>query len=298
MSYLGSIKASISRPRASGISSFFIFLGLIFDISENLMLMDQATTHMSITIDQFYLSVARLTTHYYDNDEQLDSSPAKTGTGFFFMNDKDQLFLVTNRHVIIKESETHFPNGIRMLMHTNTNDFTQNRYFEVHLYKGATRLWREPKPPEADVVAIPLVERNYIDPQQFNMIAFSPYNLLPKRIRLQIGEDVLVMGYPLGEYYDSKYNLPVIRNGIVASAYPVPFRGNPYFLVDARLHIGTSGSPVTTKFRTTWLTTDGTIEDSGFAFYLLGINAATFPLPKEEEPSDLMPFILLQSLIK
>jgi hypothetical protein len=64
----------------------------------------------------------------------------------------------------------------------------------------------------------------------------------------------------------------------------VPYRGNPYFLVDARLHKGTSDSPVTTKFNDTWLTTAGTIEDSGFAFYLLGINSSTFPLPPNEEP--------------
>lgn len=75
-----------------------------------------------------------------------------------------------------------------------------------------------------------------------------------------------------------------MRNGIISSAYPVPYRDNPYFLVDARLHPGTSGSPVTTKFKDTWPTTRGTIERGGNAFYLLGINSSTFPLPPDQEP--------------
>ena len=52
------------------------------------------------------------------------------------------------------------------------------------------------------------------------------------------------MRYPLGQYYDDVFNLQVVRNGTVASAYPMRFRGQPYFLIDARLHEGTSGSPV------------------------------------------------------
>jgi hypothetical protein len=237
---------------------------------------------MNTTINQFYLSVVRLATHYYNEKGQLDPSvgPIRYGTGFFFMKN-EQLFLITNRHVIIKETEDHYPNAVRMLIHTNTQDLRQNEYFEV---SGATKLWREPNPSTADVVAIPLIDRNNLDTQKFLIRAFTPGNLLPNNIQLQIGEDILVMGYPLGKYYDERYNLPVIRNGIIASAYPLPFSGNPYFLVDAKLHKGTSGSPVTTKFRTTWLTTAGTIEDTGFAFYLLGINASTFPLPQDHEP--------------
>jgi hypothetical protein len=90
---------------------------------------------------------------------------------------------------------------------------------------------------------------------------------------LQIGEDVLIMGYPLGKYYDEAYNLPIVRNGIVASAYPVPYKNNPYFLVEARLHKGTSGAPIVTKFKNIWKTIDGKTITNGFAFYLLGVKA-------------------------
>jgi hypothetical protein len=74
---------------------------------------------------------------------------------------------------------------------------------------------------------------------------FNAINLLPNNIRLHVGEDVMVMGYPLG-VFDDMHNLPILRNGIIASAYPIPFKRNQYFLVDSYLEKGTSGSPVIT----------------------------------------------------
>jgi hypothetical protein len=45
--------------------------------------------------------------------------------------------------------------------------------------------------------------------------------MLPKNIRLDVGEDIFVMGYPLG-IYDEVHNLPVIRGGTISSPYPIP----------------------------------------------------------------------------
>ena len=92
------------------------------------------------------------------------------------------------------------------------------------------------------------------------------------------------MGYPLGIYYDDVNNLPVVRNGIVASAYPVPYKGQPYFLIDAKLHKGTSGSPVMTKFKRDWRKVEGGSIMGDFQFFLLGINSSTWQLPEGEEP--------------
>jgi hypothetical protein len=104
-----------------------------------------------------------------------------------------------------------------MRIHTNMHDLQQNDTFDIHLYNGITKLWTEPDPKTADIVAIPLVDRNYLAHQRFRIKAFSPGNLLPANIQLQVGHDILVMGYPLGEYYDELHNLPVVRNGIIAS---------------------------------------------------------------------------------
>ena len=58
--------------------------------------------------------------------------------------------------------------------------------------------------------------------------------------------DLIVVGYPLG-LYDSMHNTPIIRSATIAIVYPLPFEGKDYFLIDSRLHKGTSGSPVILK---------------------------------------------------
>ena len=65
-----------------------------------------------------------------------------------------------------------------------------------------------------------------------------------------------MMGYPLGQYYDKENNLPVMR--MVWSQVCIQFLSRqPLFLVDARLHKGTSGSPVLTKEKSTWIGANG-----------------------------------------
>lgn len=160
---------------------------------------------MSLSIDQFYLTVVRLTTHLYDKEGNLDPGILRYRTGFFYIKN-GILFLITSRHVIIEEAKGYFPNMIRMTIHTNMSNLRQNDNFDIHLYDVITKLWREPTLPTADIVAIPLVSRNSLDQTRFLIKAFSPTNLLPVDIQLRIGEDVLIMGYPLGEYYDSVYN--------------------------------------------------------------------------------------------
>ena len=46
------------------------------------------------------------------------------------------------------------------------------------------------------------------------------------------------------EVQNKVHNLPIYRQGTIASQYTVDFMNEPYFLVDARLHNGMSGSPV------------------------------------------------------
>jgi hypothetical protein len=100
---------------------------------------------------------------------------------------------------------------------------------------------------------------------------------------ISIGEDILVIGYPLGLYYDDVYNLPVIRSGTLASAYPVPFQGKPHFLIDARLHKGTSGSPVITKLKNLIETTGPGKLEGRLQFVLLGVNSSTAEFHKDAE---------------
>lgn len=77
-----------------------------------------------------------------------------------------------------------------------------------------------------------------------------------------------MVGYPLG-FHDQTNNLPVYRRASIASAYGVNFGGLPYFLIDANLHPGTSGSPVVNSHHT--LFKDAGCEEG---YKLFGVHSA------------------------
>ena len=62
----------------------------------------------------------------------------------------------------------------------------------------------------------------------------------------EIGDDILVLGYPKG-YYDEYHLIPVMKAGIIASFYRTNFNNLPCFLIDSRLFHGSSGSIVIAK---------------------------------------------------
>ena len=234
-----------------------------------------------LTVDQMHYAVTRITTHYYGSDNEINPEVAKTATGFFYHNIKnDFLFLITNRHVIKDPDKDYFPNAIKLTLHTDPDDMTQNTDYPIHLYEGTKQIWREPNPLRADVVAIPIDKVDFAS-HNIRYKSFSTENMLEKRFRLDIGDDIMVMGYPFG-IYDHVHNLPLTRGGTISSPHPIPWKGEPYFLVDSNLHEGTSGSPVMTKFKNIWRRVDNDqIDNSILAFFLLGIVSTAFEYPKE-----------------
>ena len=65
-------------------------------------------------------------------------------------------------------------------------------------------------------------------------------------IHVEASSDVLVVGYPRG-FYDDVNLFPVIKSGIIASRWGANFKGEGYFLIDAKLFPGSSGSIVVSK---------------------------------------------------
>ena len=238
------------------------------------------------SVDRLYYSVTRITTHYYTLENLVDPKPEKIATGFFYQNlSNGQRFLITNKHVIVNENENYFPNVVRIKFHVNPKDLKQNRDYDIPLYQSAKKLWLQPKEGSADIVAIKiditeLVQRHFI------ATFFASNNLLPTDMRLHVADDVFVMGYPLG-IYDEIHNLPITRNGTISSAYPVYFNEKPYFLVDANLQEGASGSPVITKFKYIRPVASGGSIFSGPSCYLLGIISSTFPFGETRKPPEL-----------
>jgi hypothetical protein len=206
-------------------------------------------------------------------------------TGFFYYF--NSLYIITNRHVIIDENDDYYPDELRLHLHKIDN-INQSRIFSVPLYDtSGDKLWLEHPQygGEVDVIALP-IDRDRLNSQYF-IKSFGVHDNIPSNIDISIGEDVLVIGYPLG-FRDTINNLPIARNATIASVYQVPFEGKPGFLIDSRLHRGTSGSPVSTKPMGIRYTTDGSMNFGGRPRFFLGVHSETVNTlerdPDEDEP--------------
>jgi len=196
-----------------------------------------------------------------------------SATGFFYTHN-DELFLVTNKHVFLDEKKGINPDILRLHLHKDPNNVADNGVFDVPLYKDKKPLWKShPKYPDADIAIIKLDKEKIR--KSFFIKAFSKDSFLPKNYRLDPGEDIFIMGYPLA-FYDRKNNLPIFRNAMIASTYRVNFQDLPLFLTDATLHPGTSGSPVVTKPKNVWIDDKGNTNIvTGTKYYLIGVHSGT-----------------------
>ncbi len=203
----------------------------------------------------------------------------RRATGFFYEHE-GEYFLITNRHVVLdeKEEEVFKADSITLKLHTSKKNIPEVGYLSVDLYYGSsTPIWLEHPEyrNEADLVAIPLGKESSLD--GFVISAFDEKNFVRKEDIIFVGEEVIILGYPLG-FYDEYHYFPIIRKGILASFYPVYFDEKPYFYIDARLHSGMSGSPVIFRpgeLRSTIRGPGKSGPDTGTVgrIYLLGINS-------------------------
>jgi hypothetical protein len=194
-------------------------------------------------------------------------------SGFFYTSN-DRLFLVTNQHVFRDPKKNLYPDHFRLTLHTDANDISKNADFDIPLYSNGNPLWKtHPSFQDADVALIEVDQKALRS--HFLIKAWSKERFFPKTYRLEPGEDVFIIGYPLS-FYDVVNNLPIFRNAMIASAYRVNFQNQPYFLTDANLHPGTSGSPVITKPKNVWIDDKGnTNMVTGTVYFLVGVHSGT-----------------------
>lgn len=166
-------------------------------------------------------------------------------TGFFFERE-DRLYLVTSRHVFQDLATQHQPDRIEVDLHMDSVDLTQSVRFSVPLFRGSDALWRQGRDASGDIdVAVIELERALLPPSAV-LHAFTAEHLTQSFTEVDVGETLLVVGFPLG-FHDVRHHLPVVRHAVIASPYGVRFQGQGYFLTDARTHRGISGAPVVTR---------------------------------------------------
>ena len=221
------------------------------------------------------------------------------GTGFFFSHkfggDKQALFVVTNKHVVVGMREGRFS-----FLKQKDSLPTLGDGFTLNI--GAQdwpNMWFGHPDPSIDIAICPLIPLlNFVKEQHGADLFFRAVetSMIPNEQQtrdLDAVEPVTFVGYPNG-VWDSKNLLPVARRGTTASPIEVDFEGTPRFLIDASVFGGSSGSPVFILNQGSFATKDGGFV-VGSRFHFVGVIAAVFfrthlnqvvpvPIPTQVQP--------------
>ncbi|WP_309409122.1 S1 family peptidase [Cupriavidus basilensis] len=204
--------------------------------------------------------------------------PLTNASGFFFERD-GRLFVVTSRHVVFDEPSKHHPDRIEIELHSQPENMADSIGFSIPLYRDGLAVWREGEDGGGPVdVAVVEIERKALPPKLLYR-AFTPEHLAQPSDRVEVGDSLLIVGFPLG-FHDALHHLPVARQAVVASAYGLRFQGQGFFLTDARTHRGTSGAPVVSRMR------DGRGDKLDLPWILLGIHSARFDVGSRDLAED------------
>jgi len=187
------------------------------------------------------------------------------GTGFFYQQlspadpnkdgqwrEIDSAWLITNRHVLLPQSPAGKSTPISLTFHLRKvigesivwEPITLDQSSIISRAKLHTN-------PEIDVCAIHVLdlitEKLKSGEKYLNWYGVSSDNLPGRnKINPHVASDAVVIGYPRG-FYDQVNVFPIVKSGIIASRWGANFQGKPYFLIDAKLFPGSSGSIVISK---------------------------------------------------
>ncbi len=186
-------------------------------------------------LEPLLLATARVST--FDLERPLTNA-----SGFFFARD-ERLFLVTSRHVVIDEPTDHHPSHLQIELHTNEENLAESTGFSIPLFEDGKSLWRQGTDSGGEIdIAVVEIDRSAL-PETTVYQAFTPDHLADLKKGIEIGSALLVVGFPLG-FHDTLHHMPVARQASIASAFGLRFKGEGYFLTDARTHRGSSGAPI------------------------------------------------------
>lgn len=204
--------------------------------------------------------------------------PLANASGFFFERDQ-HLFVVTSRHVVFDELTGQHPDRIVIELHREAGNIANSIGFSIPLYCDGVAVWRIGEDGAGPVdIAVVELERGAL-PAGLVYRAFSPAHLVQPSDHVEVGDSLLIVGFPLG-FHDALHHLPVARHAVVASAFGLRFQGLGFFLTDARMHRGTSGAPVVARMRGT------RGEGRDLPWLLLGVHSARFDVGTRDLAED------------
>lgn len=214
-----------------------------------------------MTLDDKFNTISTIiTTSYQGRTSQ--------GSGFFFQEQgaKDpekeggqwvkieKLWLITNKHVLLSKDSSgvyHVPDSFTF--HLRKINGSKIEWFPVTLTNADIK--KRAKIHTNDIVDIAAVEivdliTDLIKDKKNNLTqwtAVSEENLPGNnKIDIEVSDETITLGYPKG-FYDQLNLFPIVKSGVIASRWGANFNGNPYFLIDAKLFPGSSGSLVISR---------------------------------------------------
>lgn len=193
---------------------------------------------------------------YYQ--ESVPTDPNNKGMQWHCING---YWLVTNRHVVLPKIEEtgdleYLPQQLTFCLRQIVN----GKIEWIHIVLGQKELLEKLKlhsNPNVDVALIDVsdyVLRYYKDEQYKKELpnimlpsALSTINLPEgNALSIDVTSDVIVASYPKG-FYDKYNKFPIVKSGIVASAWGFHFNNQPLFQIDSQLFPGSSGGLVISK---------------------------------------------------
>jgi len=189
-------------------------------------------------------------------------------TGFLYRNSDNDLYLVTNKHVVVGNKNVDSPRMLRAYIPQATGGGTRRsnvKVMMIRLYDRVTKRkkWKTCADPKVDIAVLKVAPRKL---QGAFLTAFShgdAADILATGSDFTLGSSVLVLGFPGlagDQIYDKFSNLPIVRHASIATlpfltvTLPRAIRKDTsrsstiykerFFLVDGVLGPGMSGSPV------------------------------------------------------
>ena len=178
----------------------------------------------------------------FDRNRRLVT--AQTGTGFFFRR-SGRVFLITNWHVLtgrnpddpfhmlIQATESPVHIEVWMPQKANQNHFVPEG---IDLYSDGVPVWIEfNNGQRTDLAAIEL-------PPMANAHVVAIQDFIEEGECVEVGNDVVVVGYPLGHYNGNVH--ATWKRAMVATEPGIAISGKAQFYLDVAGRPGMSGSPV------------------------------------------------------
>ena len=219
---------------------------------------------------------------YYN--EMSPADPTKSGPQWYAL---EKYWLVTNRHVVLPKIDNIecVPEKFIFCLRKQDGDTILWEPITLSKEELLSKLRLHPQA-EIDVALIDITPyiQNIIDDIASKkttnnlMIPTTLSNInLPEHqpITIDVTSDIIVASYPKG-FYDKINKFPIVKSGIVASAWGSNFNGLPIFQIDAQLFPGSSGGLVISK-PTNIAMIDGNLKYSKTKqFVLLGVYSGEF----------------------